>query len=121
MNNAASFVVVLVTAPDLNTARQLAHALLEARVVACANLLPGLESHYWWQGRLENSAEVLLVLKTTRRRLKDLEKIVLAHHPYDTPEILALPVVQGTSKYLRWLGTEVRPQKTAIRQTKSGK
>lgn len=121
MNNAASFVVVLVTAPDLNTARQLAQALLEARAIACANLLPGLESHYWWQGRLETSAEVLLVLKTTRRRLRELEKIVLAHHPYDTPEILALPLAQGTPKYLRWLGAEVQPQKTAVRPTKSGK
>lgn len=121
MKDASSFVVVFITAPDLNTARQLARVLLEARVAACANLVPGVESHYWWQGKLETSGEVLLILKTTRRRLKDVEKIVLAHHPYDTPEILALPVVQGTPKYLRWLGAEVQTQKTVGRQTKSGK
>jgi len=107
MQDARSFVVVLVTAPDLEVARRLARAALEARLVACANLVPGVESHYWWQGKLESSAEVLIVFKTTRRRLKALESLVLAQHPYDTPEIIALPLQQGTPKYLRWLGQEV--------------
>ncbi|MCX8156480.1 MAG: divalent-cation tolerance protein CutA [Verrucomicrobiae bacterium] len=112
MKTAAAFVVVLVTAPDTDAARRLAQAVLQGRVAACANLVPGLESHYWWQGKLETSSEVLLILKTTRRQLAALEKTILAHHPYDTPEILALPLAQGTPKYLHWLAGEVRKEKS---------
>lgn len=107
MKPANRFAVVLVTAPDLKTARALARAALEARLIACANLVPRVESHYWWQGRLERGAEVLLVLKTTRARLAALEKLVLARHPYDTPEFLVLPVYAGTARYLAWLAASV--------------
>ncbi len=103
MKTATRFVVVLVTAPDLETGRALARTALEARLIACANLVPQIESHYWWQGRIETSAEVLLVLKTTQRHLARLEKLVLAHHPYDTPEMLALPIKSGSGRYLAWL------------------
>jgi periplasmic divalent cation tolerance protein len=109
MQTAAPFVVVLVTAPDMEAARRLAEAVLNARAAACANLVPGVESHYWWQGKHETSAEVLLVFKTTRRQLSALEKAVRAHHPYDTPEIISLPLHQGNAKYLRWLADEVQP------------
>lgn len=107
MKSAARYAVVLVTAPDLKTARALARAALEARLIACANLVPRVESHYWWQGRLERGAEVLLVLKTTRARLAPLEKLVLARHPYDTPEFLVLPLQAGSARYLAWLGASV--------------
>lgn len=103
MQDASRFVIVLVTAPDLKTARTLAQAALEARLIACANLVPQLESHYWWQGRIESGAEVLLVLKTAVERLAALEELVLARHPYDTPEIVTLPLAQGTARYLEWL------------------
>ena len=95
--------VVLVTAPDLKTARTLAKAALEARLAACANLVPKIESHYWWQGKLESSAEVLLVFKTTRSRLRALEKVIVANHPYDTPEFVVLPVTGGNKRYLDWV------------------
>lgn len=103
MKAAAQFVVVLVTAPDLKTARALAQAALESRLVACANLVPRIESHYWWQGKLERSAEVLLLLKTRKTRLAALERLILDRHPYDTPEILALPLHAGTERYLAWI------------------
>lgn len=103
MKSAAKFAVVLVTAPDLKTARKLARSALTARVVACANLIPKIESHYWWRGRRETSAEVLLVLKTTRPRLAALERLILAKHPYDTPEIVVLRLDQGSPRYLQWL------------------
>ena len=107
MKAARQFVLVLVTAPDLKTARALARSALEARVIACANLVPRLESHYWWQGRMEKSAEVLMVMKTQRRHVHALEKLILGEHPYDTAEILSLPVDQGTDRYLRWLTESV--------------
>ena len=99
--------LVLVTAPDMNTARKLARAALEARLVACANLLPKVESHYWWQGKIERGAEVLLVLKTTMARLGALEKLIVAKHPYDTPEFLVLPIGRGSKRYLAWVDQSV--------------
>src|ERR1039458_6561965 len=103
MKSAAKFAIVLVTAPDLKIARALAKTALQAKLIACANLVPKIESHYWWQGKIEPSAEVLLVLKTQKSRLAALEKLVLAQHPYDTPEFLVWPLVAGSKKYLDWL------------------
>jgi periplasmic divalent cation tolerance protein len=103
VESATSFVIVLVTAPDLKTARALAKAALSARLIACANLIPKIESHYRWRGRIESSAEVLLILKTRKSNLAALEKLVVARHPYDTPEFLVLPLSAGNKKYLDWL------------------
>ena len=103
MKSARKFTLVLVTAPDLRTARTLARSALQARLVACANLVPGLESHYWWQGKIEKASEILMVLKTTRTFLPALEKLILQEHPYDTTEILVLPIDQGTSRYMAWI------------------
>src|SRR5262245_7823150 len=100
--------VVLVTAPDAKTGRGLAAAALKSRLVACANLLPKIESHYWWQGKLESSAEVLIIFKTTKANLKKLEKLIVANHPYDTPEFLVLPILAGNRRYLDWLSKSVR-------------
>jgi periplasmic divalent cation tolerance protein len=107
MTHARLYAVVLVTAPDLKTARRLAQSALRVRLAACVNLLPGLESHYWWQGRLERGAEVVLLFKTTRRKLPALEKHLLARHPYDTPEFLVLPLAGGAKRYLDWLAASV--------------
>lgn len=109
MKPASQFCVVLVTAPDLKTARRLARAALDARLIACANLVPGIESHYRWQGRLERSAEVLLMMKTTKARVTALEKLILAKHPYDTPEFVVLNLAGGSKRYLDWLQTSCQP------------
>jgi periplasmic divalent cation tolerance protein len=103
MKTATKFFIVLVTAPDLKTARALAKAALSARLIACANLIPKIESHYRWRGKIESGAEVLLILKTQKSKLAALEKLVLAKHPYDTPEFLVLPLSVGNKKYLDWL------------------
>ena len=103
MKAAKKYAVALVTAPDLKTARRLARAALDARLIACANLVPRVESHYWWQGKIERGAEVLMVLKTTTARLAKLEKLILARHPYDTAEFIVLPLRGGSKRYLDWL------------------
>jgi len=103
MKSAEKFSIVLVTAPDLKTARALAQAALQACLIACANLVPRIESHYWWQEKIESGAEVLLVLKTQKSKLAALEKLVLAKHPYDTPEFIVLPLSAGNKQYLDWL------------------
>jgi periplasmic divalent cation tolerance protein len=106
---AAKFAVVLVTTPDLKTARVLAKAALQARLIACANLIPKVESHYWWHGKIESGTEVLLILKTQKSKLAALEKLIFANHPYDTPEFLVLPLSAGSKKYLDWLGRDGVP------------
>jgi len=108
MNSPSIFAIVLVTAPDLKTARSLAKAALAARLIACANLVPKIESHYRWQGKIESSPEVLLILKTQKSKLAKLEKLVLAKHPYDTPEFLVLRVKAGNKKYLDWLAASLK-------------
>ena len=104
-----SFSIALVTAPNLRTARRIAKAALEARLAACVNLLPGVESRYWWHGRIESSAEVLLLFKTTNASLSKLEKLILAEHPYETPEFVVLPIVRGNRHYLSWLASVNNP------------
>lgn len=106
MKSAGKFSLVLVTAPDLKTARKLAQAALAARLVACANLIPKLESHYWWRGKIESAGEVLLLLKTPNSKLAKLEKLILAQHPYDTLEFLVIKLDKGSEKYLKWLRSE---------------
>jgi periplasmic divalent cation tolerance protein len=108
MKSAAQFAIVLVTAPDIKTARILAKAGLKARLVSCANLVPKVESHYWWKGKIESGAEVLIVFKTKKANLIALEKLVLDRHPYDTPEFVVLTLSAGNRKYLDWLAANCR-------------
>ena len=108
MKPTGKYAVVLVTAPDVKTARKLARAALEARLIACANLIPRIESHYQWQGKIESGAEVLLLLKTTTANLAALEKLIVAKHPYDTPEFLVLPISRGNKRYSDWVAQSVQ-------------
>lgn len=94
--------LALVTVPDRKTARRLARAALEAKLAACANLVPAVESHYWWQGKLERSREELIIFKTTRRRQAALERLIIRQHPYDTPEFVVLKVRGANARYLAW-------------------
>lgn len=108
MKRKPEFVAVLVTAPDLKTARKLARAALAARLIACANLMPRVESHYWWEGKIAAAKEVMLLMKTTAARLAALEKLIVARHPYDTPELVALPIARGNRRYLDWVREAVQ-------------
>ena len=108
MKNGNNFLLILVTAPGLKAARQLARGALERKLVACANIIPKIESHYWWRDKIESGAEALIVFKTTLRNVRALEKFILASHPYDTPEFIALPVASGTNRYLDWLAASVK-------------
>ena len=107
MQSASAYAIVLVTVPDLKTARSLAAAALQAELIACANLVPKIESHYRWKGKIESGAEVLMILKSKRRKLAALEKLILSRHPYDTPEFLVLTLNAGAKKYLAWLDESI--------------
>ena len=113
MNPTETFAIVLVTAPDLKKARALAREALRARLIACANLVPKIESHYWWQRKIESSAEVLIIFKTAKSKLKALEKLIVARHPYDTPEFLVLLLAAGNKRYLAWLAGSLHAQPVA--------
>ena len=107
MHRPGEYCCAFVTAPNIAVARKIAAAALKERLAACANLLPKIESHYWWQGQLESSAEVLIFFKTTKERLAELEKTVVKNHPYDTPEFIALKLDHGAEKYLDWITASV--------------
>ncbi len=95
--------VVLCTAPDMDTAVRLGRGLVEARLAACVNVVPGLRSIYRYEGEVHDEAEVQLLVKTRRGCFAALEAWLDAHHPYDVPEVLALPVAAGAPGYLSWL------------------
>jgi len=95
--------LVLSTFPDVATARRIGRQLVEERCAACANLLPTVESIYWWDGKVESGNETLVFFKTSAERYEALETTLRQLHPYDVPEIIALPIERGSSDYLRWV------------------
>ena len=95
--------VVLVTCPHAEAAARLARTLVEERLAACGNVLPGLRSIYRWEGEVLDESEVLLVLKTTTARFPALRERVLALHPYQVPEVISLAVEAGHAPYLEWV------------------
>jgi periplasmic divalent cation tolerance protein len=107
MKSTRQHAMVFVTIPDVKTGRRLAQAALEKRLVACANLIPKIESHYWWQGKIQSGGEGQLIFKTQRRLLARLEECIRATHPYETPEFLVVPIQAGAERYLDWLDESV--------------
>lgn len=99
--------VVLTTCPDDTVATRLARDLVEAGLAACVSRVGPLHSTYRWQGAIQDEPEVLLVIKTLSTRYPELEMRLKSLHPYDVPEIIALPVVRGSTEYLAWLGAAV--------------
>jgi periplasmic divalent cation tolerance protein len=108
MNRQTPFCVVLVTCATLEEARKISRELVEQHLAACVNILThAVESFYTWEGRLENSSEYLLTIKTTEQRLEALQREVLRLHSYDTPEFIVLPIVAGSEAYLKWMAESV--------------
>jgi periplasmic divalent cation tolerance protein len=99
--------IVLITAPAMEEAERIAQTLVEERLAACANLLPGITSIYRWEGRVERDFEMLLIVKTTDDCLPALIRRVRELHSYEVPEILAVPVTGGSPEYLAWLLSSV--------------
>lgn len=100
-------VVAITTFEDRDLAGQFGATLVELQLVACVNLVSGIESIYRWKGKVERGTEVLLVMKTTRARLDELAAHIREHHPYDEPEFLILPVEAGLAGYLDWVRDSV--------------
>lgn len=98
------FAVVLSTTPDMRSARRIARLLLQKKLAACVSYNAGWTSVFCWKKKLTTSSEVLLLAKTSFGKLKALQKEILRAHPYEVPEVLALPVASGSAGYLGWLG-----------------
>ena len=105
---ATSYRVVLVSVPRGGKAESLAEGMVEARLAACVNILPGAVSIYRWKNRVHRDEESILVVKTTVSRLKALERWVKARHPYEIAEFVCLPVSSGSKEYLSWLAEQAR-------------
>lgn len=97
--------VVLTTAPNARTARRLARTLVGERLCACVSIVPGVWSIYQWAGKVQEARELLLVVKTTRAKLPSLKRRLVALHPYEVPELLALQVADGLAPYLEWVAS----------------
>ena len=102
-------IVVLMTAASGEEAARLAELLIGAHLAACVQILPAIESVYRWEGKIERQSEILLLAKTTTAKFAELEREVRALHSYETPEIIAVPIVAGSSPYLSWLIDSLNP------------
>ncbi|MBI3343296.1 MAG: divalent-cation tolerance protein CutA [Gammaproteobacteria bacterium] len=100
--------IVLNTCPDEETAERIANALLDQRLAACINIVPGLRSIYNWKGKRENGTEVLLMIKSPVAVYAELETVLRGMHPYELPEIIAVPISAGLTAYLEWIGSETQ-------------
>lgn len=101
-------VVVFITVDSQATAQKIADTLLAARKVACVNIIPKVESHYRWQGKVESANELLLIVKTRAELVDELVTLVKKHHLYTVSEIIALPIIGGNPDYMEWLDRETR-------------
>lgn len=102
-------IVVLSTCSSREEAERVARQLVDRRVAACVNIVGGVRSVYRWQGKVEDSEEILLVIKSTRALFAELKEALAAEHSYEVPEVLALPVVDGSAAYLAWMDRELKP------------
>ncbi len=106
-----SFIIVIMTAPNKQEAANIVRTLLEERLIACANILEGVHSIFWWKGKKEDEKEVLVLIKSQQTFFKKLSERIMELHSYDVPEILALPVVEGSTLYFEWMKACLEPVK----------
>jgi periplasmic divalent cation tolerance protein len=100
---AAKILLALSTFPDAETAHRISNQLVTEKFAACANILPAVESIYRWKEKMETSAEVIVLFKTTPNRQKDFQEKLRSLHPYDVPEIIFMSITDGLAEYLRWV------------------
>lgn len=99
------FEIILCTCPDKDTAKKLARLLVSNNLAACVNILPGITSVYTWEDQIETVQEHLLLIKSIYTRYQDIETLLFKHHPYEVPEIIAVPIERGLPEYLEWINS----------------
>ena len=100
-------IVVFITAKDAIEAKTISDQLLAKKLIACANIVEGVQSVFWWQGKIDQAKETLIILKSKQSLFKKIVKTVKAHHSYEVPEVIALPIIDGNPDYLRWIEESV--------------
>ena len=100
--------VVFVTCANLKQAKRIAKSLVATKLAACVNIIPKVESVFWWQGKVDTAKEVLLILKTKKEKLNLIKKLIRNLHSYQVPEIIAIPIAAGDRPYLRWIDESLR-------------
>ncbi len=109
-----AFLVVFITTPDEQVAEHLSHILVDTKTAACVNVIPRVNSFFHWQGAISEEKECLLIVKTRSSYFEDkLVPLIREHHPYDVPEIIALPIVRGSKDYLEWMQKETGTTNTS--------
>src|SRR3989338_7296175 len=103
----ANEIVILVTAKDSEEAEKIAKHLLQKKLIACSNIIKGVQSLFWWQGKVDEASESLLILKTNQKNLQSIIKEVKSVHSYDVPEVIALPIIAGNPDYLKWVNESI--------------
>ncbi len=106
--NDEQILLAMTNVPDMATAQAMARSLVEAKLAACVNILPAVQSVYRWQGAIEQASEITLLVKTTQRRYPQLQRAIIAAHPYELPEVIAWPLSEGHPPYLHWVIAETR-------------
>lgn len=104
------YLVILCTVPDEETALKISRALVDEKLSACCNIVPGLRSIYFWQGKICDDSEMLLIIKSRQDVCPTLQKKIRELHPYEIPEIIALPIRMGSLDYLKWMDENVRQE-----------
>ena len=102
------YLVVLVTCPGEKEAEIISRSLLKERLAACVNVVPNLTSFFWWNKKVHKSGEVLLMIKTKKKNLREIVKNIKQEHQYENPEVIALPIVGGSKEYMQWIEEETK-------------
>jgi periplasmic divalent cation tolerance protein len=108
-DSADTYLVVLCTTPDAQVGAELGRGLVEQKLAACVNIIPSVRSIYSWQGEVKDDGEAQLLIKTRRARFAAVAQWIRQHHPYTEPEIIALPIAEGSASYLAWIEQQTQP------------
>jgi periplasmic divalent cation tolerance protein len=110
----SGFRAVFVTVPSIEVGKKIAHALVSSKLAACVNIIPQITSVYEWEGKIEEDSELLLMIKTQTQHFDELAKLVKDNHPYTTPEVIGIPIEQGSQPYLDWIKSVTTKEKTSV-------
>ena len=101
-------IIILITTKDKKEAEKISKLLIKNRLAACVNIVNGVKSLFWWQGKVDQAKEALLIVKSRKEKFVKIAKLVKANHSYDLPEIIAIPIVSGFKPYLNWINDSIR-------------
>jgi len=101
-------IIILITTKDKKEAEKISRLLIKNRLAACVNIINGVKSLFWWQGKADQAKEALLIVKSRKEKFVKIAKLVKANHSYDVPEIIAIPIVSGFKPYLNWINDSIR-------------